>query len=370
MAVVAILAGYAPSLINFRGHLIKDLIARQACVYAIAPDMDTETASVLIGYGARPIRCGFDRVGLNAIKDLVNLIRLALVLYKIRCDLFVGYTVKPVVFGTIAAKMSGVRDVYALITGLGYSFFGESKKQKIIGCVARLIYKIALHFCSGVIFQNPDDLIEFKLRSLLSHERVTVVNGSGVDLDRFSPVGIPDTGFRFLMIARLYREKGICEYLRAAEKIKSIYPGVKIRLVGRIDGNPNSIDPNFLIRFIDNEVIEYFEGSKDVREHIKESTVLVHPSYREGVPRVVLEAMAMARPIITTDAPGCRETVQHGVNGFLINIRDSTALVNVMARMIEEPQILESMGRKSREIAEERFNVHSVNCNIIKFLKI
>jgi glycosyltransferase involved in cell wall biosynthesis len=370
MAVIAILAGYAPSLINFRGQLIKDLIHRHSCVYAIAPDMDSETASVLIDYGARPISCGFDRVGLNPINDLVNLIRLTVVLHEIRCDLFIGYTIKPVVFGTIAAKISGIRNVYALITGLGYSFFGETKKQKLIGCVARMMYKLALRFCSGVIFQNRDDLLEFQSRSLLDHDKVTVVNGSGVDLDWFSPVRIPDTGIRFLMIARLYREKGVFEYLRAAEVIKSSYPGVKIRLVGRIDGNPNSIDTKILTHLIDNEVLEYFEDSKDVREHIKESTVLVHPSYREGVPRVVLEAMAMGRPIITTDAPGCRETVQHGVNGFLIKIRDSNALVNMMTRMIEEPQILALMGRRSREIAEARFNVHSVNHKIIEFLGI
>jgi glycosyltransferase involved in cell wall biosynthesis len=370
MIVVAILAGYAPSLVNFRGQLIKDLISRQFCVYAIAPDMDGETASVLSDYGARPIKCGFNRVGLNPIRDVVDLFCLAKVLRSIECEVFLGYTIKPVVFGSLSAKIAGVKSIYALITGLGYSFFGNSAKQRLIGVVARRLYKVALKQCRGAIFQNRDDLLEFQSLSLIAGRRVTVVNGSGVDLNWFRVAQFPAAETRFLMIARLYKEKGVLEYLAAAEVIKAIYPEVKIRLVGRIDGNPNSIDKKLLKKFIGGGVIEYFEESHDVREHISDSTVLVHPSYREGVPRVVLEAMAMGRPVITTDAPGCRETVEHGLNGFLVNVRDSNGLVKYMRKFIHEPEIVLSMGNVSRKMVEKKFDVHHVNQAMIKFLEL
>jgi glycosyltransferase involved in cell wall biosynthesis len=194
----------------------------------------------------------------------------------------------------------------------------------------------------------------------------TVVNGSGVDLDEYSFRANKEKQPSFLMIARLLGDKGVREYVRAASLIHSSNPGIRFKLIGWIDENPDCIKQHELDEWINSGHIEYLGRLNDVRSSIEESSVYVLPSHREGTPRTVLEAMAMGRPIITTDTPGCRETVIEGENGFLVPVNSVDALVEAMQRFIDNPKLAVEMGRRSREIAEEKYDVHKVNAVMLR----
>jgi glycosyltransferase involved in cell wall biosynthesis len=368
MARVAILGGDAGSLVNFRGDLIRDLVREKHIVFAIAPNMDSVTGLKISSFGAYPINCGFKRASTNPFGDFVSFIKLAKWLARNKCDIFVGYTIKPATFGVLAARWMGVGRVFAMITGLGYAFVGSSLKQVMVGFFVRRLYKISLLFANGVMFQNRDDLNLFQTLGILQHRRTVVIDGSGVNLDwfRYEPIVIDP--IRFLMIGRLYREKGIYEYIEAVKIVKTIHPDVCFRLIGAPDANPNSLSKSDVENLLKGCIIEYLEHSDDVREHIRVSSVYVLPSYREGVPRSTLEAMAMGRPIITTDSPGCRETVVDGENGLLVAARDSRSLATAMLSLINKRCDLGKMGRKSREIVEHRFDVRLVNASIKRFV--
>jgi glycosyltransferase involved in cell wall biosynthesis len=198
-----------------------------------------------------------------------------------------------------------------------------------------------------------------------------MINGSGVDLGAFRPAALPQGDVSFLLIARLLKDKGIREYVEAARQVRAQYPRTSFHLVGRLDqGNPAGISARELHDWQTEGVVEYLGRLDDVRPAITATSVYVLPSYREGTPRTVLEAMAMGRPIVTTDAPGCRETVRHGVNGYLVPVRDADALAQAMARFVEEPGLIAAMGRESRRIAEEKYDVHKVNRVILQAMRL
>ncbi len=332
--------------------------------------MDSQTSELLLNCGAKPMKIGFERVGLNPISDLIAFLRLIIVLRNHGYDYFFGYTVKPVIYGSAAALFAGVKNIYSLITGLGYAFVGRSLRQRFVGKIIKFLYRLSLQGCDGVLFQNRDDLADFKRMGLIDKQKVCVVNGSGVDIDWYKLVDLPTLPVRFLMIARLYREKGVSEFISAAKNIKALYPEVKFRLVGEPDGNPNSYNMLEVKGWVEQGLIEYFRNSNDVREHIKDSRVFVLPSYREGVPRSVLEAMAMGRPIITCNSPGCRETVVDGENGYLVPTKDEKTLTLSMIKMISEPERHAKMGLKSRKYVGEKFDVRNVTETMLKFMGI
>jgi glycosyltransferase involved in cell wall biosynthesis len=276
-----------------------------------------------------------------------------------------SYTIKPVIYGTLAAWLAGVPHRFALITGLGYAFQGCGQRSRLQALVQRL-YGLALARAQRVFFQNHDDLALFQERGILNpHTQVCVVNGSGVDLDSFAVRPLPAAALagsvRFLFIGRLLGDKGVREYAQAARLLKRSHPQVQCALVGWVDSNPNAITQAELDGWIADGSIEFLGRLADVRPAIEACSVYVLPSYREGTPRTVLEAMAMGRPIVTTDAPGCRETVIDGENGFLVPVQDAVALAQAMARFIDEPALQTSMGIRSRLIAEVKYDVHKVN---------
>jgi glycosyltransferase involved in cell wall biosynthesis len=228
------------------------------------------------------------------------------------------------------------------------------------------MYALALSRTKVVFFQNSDDAVLFhKLGLLGTQNKVCVVNGSGVDIHQyaFSPIPLGRTGpaTTFLLIARLLGDKGVREYIEAARRIKAHCPETVFRLVGWIDENPDAIREQELNDWVSEGVVEYLGRLSDVRPAIADCTVYVLPSYREGTPRTVLEAMAMGRPIITTDAPGCRETTVEGENGFLVPVKDVDKLAEVMLRFVHQPELASRMGARSRHIAEEKYDVNKVN---------
>jgi glycosyltransferase involved in cell wall biosynthesis len=281
-----------------------------------------------------------------------------------------GYTIKPVIYGSIAAWLAGVPHRFALITGLGYAFQGDGQRSRLQTLVQSL-YSLALARVGKVFFQNPDDEALFRQRNILKKSaRSVVVNGSGVDVGSFALMHLPSGPPRFLLIARLLGDKGVREYASAANAIRANHPEVRFALVGWIDENPDSISQSELDTWVAEGTLEYLGRMADVRPAIADSTVYVLPSYREGTPRTVLEAMAMGRAIITTDAPGCRETVVEGENGLLVSVKSVDGLVHAMLKFVKDPGLASRMGTRARQIAEEKYDVHKVNAVMLREMGI
>jgi len=246
-----------------------------------------------------------------------------------------------------------------MITGLGFTFGEVAMRAAWARRVARVLYRVAMKCASVAVFQNPDDRDEFRRLGFLGPDAGHVVNGSGVELDKFEPAPYPGRG-NFLLIARLLIDKGLREYVDAARLLRDKYPESRCRIVGWIDDNPASINQVELDSWVASGHIEYLGRLDDVRPAMADADVYVLPSYREGTPRTVLEAMAMGRPVVTTDVPGCRQTVVDGVNGYLVPARDAIALAAAMQRFLDNPGLIAGMGRESRRLAEERFGAESV----------
>lgn len=310
------------------------------------------------------------RTGMNPVSDIGLVVALYRLMRKLRPNKVLSYTIKPVIYGTLAAWLAKVPRRFALVTGLGYAFTGD--RRGIVKRIITLLYRFALGCASKVFFQNPDDERHFReVGILLASVPSVVVNGSGVDVDAYAfKVVADDAPPVFLMIGRLLGDKGVREYAKAARVVKSTHPSARFLLVGWIDSNPDAIAQAELDDWIGSGTIDFLGKLEDVRHVIGEASVYVLPSYREGTPRTVLEAMAMGRPIITTDAPGCRETVVEGDNGFLVPVRSVEALAAAMARFIEDPTLAGRMGRRSRRIAEDKYDVHKVNAVMLREMGI
>jgi glycosyltransferase involved in cell wall biosynthesis len=308
-----------------------------------------------------------DRTGTNPVADARTLLGVWRLMLRVRPSHVLAYTVKPVVYGLLAARLAGVPHRFALITGLGYAFADDvGGSPGHVHHVVRHLYSASLRGAEVVFFQNPDDQALFRSEGILSPAAPsTVVNGSGVDLDDFRVAALP-AGIRFLLIARLLAAKGVREYGEAARKVREHHPDVECALVGWIDDNPDSIDPAELDAWVAEGVIRYLGRMSDVRPAIAACSAYVLPSYSEGTPRSILEAMAVGRAIITTDAPGCRETVVDGENGFLVPVRSARALAAAMERLIAEPDLACRMGRRSRQIAEDKYDVREVNAVMLQ----
>lgn len=366
-----IIASYPGSILRFRGALIRKLHEEGFEIHVAAPEFNNypEEVRALKGLGYILHDMPMQRTGTNPLKDAATLSALYLMIKKVKPSHFMGYTIKPVIYGTLAAWVARVPNRYALITGLGYAFqqVEEAGKPTKLQRLIHQLYKHALSKTSKVFFQNPDDLELFKQLRLITPDIPTaVVNGSGVDVSEYSvhsfPVSEDNTlEPRFLLIARLLGDKGVREYAQAAKLIKIKYPQAQFDLVGWIDANPDSIEQKELDQWVDEGVINFWGKLADVKPAIAASSIYVLPSYREGTPRTVLEAMAMGRPIITTDAPGCRETVTNEVNGFLVPVKSVDRLVEAMQKFILDPSLIKMMGKASRQIAENKFDVHAVN---------
>ena len=252
-----------------------------------------------------------------------------------------------------------------MVAGLGSVYRGSGIKNKMVRFVMSTLYKSAFKRCKKIFFQNNDDRKMLVEAGLLKDEQIVMIHGSGVNLENFSVVPLPEKP-TFLYIGRLIKDKGVGEYLAACREIKRMY-GEKVRclLVGPYDSNPSALKPEELEPLVKAGIVEYYGEQSDVRPYIEQTSVYVLPSYHEGTPKTVLENMAMGRAIITTDAPGCRETVVQGKNGYLVEVKNVCAVVDKMKYLIEHPKVVESMAVESRKMAEELFDVNKVNDTIL-----
>lgn len=366
-----LIAGFPDSVWAFRGPFIEALQDCGLEVHLAAPDLadGTNLRASLEAKGLFVHSIPLLRTGTNPWVDLKTLGALWLLMRRIRPAYAMGYTVKPVIYGSIAGWLAGVQQRFALITGLGYAFQGEGQRGALRHLVQSL-YAIALKRTKKVFFQNPDDEALFRSRGLLKVDLPSVVlNGSGVDVATFDVVPLPAQPV-FLLIARLLGDKGVREYAEAARAIRALRPDAKFLLVGWIDHNPDAIRQAELDEWIRDEAVVFLGRMADVRPAIAQASVYVLPSYREGTPRTVLEAMAMGRAIITTDAPGCRETVVDGLNGLLVPVGEVPPLVAAMRRFLDNPAMSASMGLESRKLAVAKFDVRRVNSVMLKEMEI
>lgn len=387
---IAVVAGYAPSLINFRAPLLRALTARGHEVVALAPaetlsgagsSFAGDTRARLAELGIELLSYPLRRGGVDPLADARTLTALRGLFSRIRPELVIPYTIKPVIYGSLAARFAGNIPVASLITGLGYAFGDADPDQalplgrRVLMDVVVRLYRAALAGNRVVFFQNPDDRDLFRRLGITRQDqRVCVVNGSGVDLAHFSPAppvlaheltGAPI----FLCMARLLWAKGVGVYVEACRMLKQRHPQAVCRLLGAPDDGPDGVPPEMLERWREDRVVEILDPVADVRPHLAQASVFVLPThYREGTPRSVLEAMAMARPVITTDMPGCRQTVEEGVTGLLVPPFEPGALMRAMARFVEDPGLIAPMGAAGRRLAEEQFGADEVALAMLRAL--
>lgn len=372
---VAVIGTVASSIIGFRRDFINSLIAQGHQVYAFAVDYTDETRHKVVELGAVPIEYLFNRTGINPVHDVFNTLRLAKQLKAIKPDMVFSYFSKPVIFGTLAAKLAGVERRVAMLEGLGFIFTdqpeGLSRKTRLLRQIQVLLYRLSFSLLEKIIFLNPDDPKDLVVKYNLKVKRVEVLGGIGLDLAQY-PYVKPDVEcISFLFVGRLLKEKGINEFVTAAKIVKQQYPQMIFSILGGLDeGNPGGLKATELNQLNDSGVIDYSGHVTNVAERIARCSVFVLPSYREGVPRSTQEAMAIGRPVITTDVPGCRETIIDGVNGFMVPPWQPQALADKMIYFIEHPEHIETMGLESYKLAQEKFDAAKVNRKLLKLLEL
>lgn len=382
MKHICIIGSSAKSFYLFRKSLIRDFVVDGWMVSCIAPDFD----------GSSKSRIGIDSVALysirynpgslNPIMDVSGIFCLFMLLNKIKPCTVISFGAKAVVYGSIVSSLCPVSRHFALIEGLGRGFggFDESKPMRsaMTFFLKKFSYRVATSLSYGVFFLNSDDMDTFKVERMLEHNRAAVLGGIGVDLSYWAPSTDSVVLFRrpkkgevtFLFSGRLLVEKGIIEYINVAYKVKNQWAGCRFVVLGDNNSVDCSPDVRKLIDLaVTDRVIEHFGFVDDVKYFLAEADVFVHPSfYREGVPRSCQEAMAFGLPIITSDTPGNREVVVDQVNGFFIAGKDVDSLFHAVIRFIEEPSLIESMGRESRRLAAEYFDERVFNALLIRYV--
>ncbi len=371
---IALIGTQGSSILGFRRPLVERLLAQGHEVHAFASQFSDEQMASVRAMGAIPVRFRMNRTGTNPLTDIADCLRLARELRRLSLDLVFCYFAKPVIFGTLAAVMAGVRRRYGMLEGLGYYFTdhpgGVGRRHRLIRATQLALFRVALPRLTGLVVLNEDDRRLLVVDHAIPIRRVDVLGGIGVDLTEFPFSPQPGDPFRFLFMGRLLREKGIDLFLAAAETVKQRHPEVEFHVIGWLDpGNPGGVDVARLQRLHDERVIHYHGVVGNVPDHLRQTSVFVLPSfYREGVPRSTQEAMAVGRAVITTDSTGCRDTVVPGVNGLLIPPHDTQALIRAMETLIDDRQKVAEMGRMSRLLAEQRFDDAKVTARLLTFL--
>lgn len=361
---LAIVASFAPSLINFRFQLLSDIRAAGHQVLCLAPDFDAAIVETLRSAGLETAPLPLQRTGLNPLADVETVKKLTGTLRDFQPDVVTGYTPKAAIYSAIAGAAAQVPRRVPMITGLGYAFL-KSWSPKIIAVrqATKALYRRAFRASTGAIFQNKDDLTTLRALGLVPRDLpLTIVGGSGVDMEKFAQAPLPplgEAGPTFLLIARLVRYKGIFEYCKAARMLHEKGRKARYVLVGPGEGGPAGFSAAELARYSD--IVTYLGPKDDVRPFIRDAHVYVLPSYGEGMPRTSLEALAIGRPIVTTDVNGCRDTIDDGVNGFMVPVRDAAALAQAMEKFIADPALIAPMAEASRRKGEREYDVRVVN---------
>jgi glycosyltransferase involved in cell wall biosynthesis len=368
---ILVLSSLDHSLINFRGDFIKSLVKEGYEVYAGAPEFRKEKLKEVKDLGAIPVSYYLQRTGLNPFNDLKTIFNIKKIIQEHNIDLVYPYTVKPVIYGSIAANMNKT-PVISLITGLGFAFTGLTFKARTLQRLNEFLYKLSIRKNKIIIFQNSDDYQLFLDRKIISkNHKIGFVSGSGVNLEQFKTrVNENSTDvISFIIVARLIKEKGIALFIDAAQTLKAKYPKAEFHIIGAPENSPSAVKLEKLNMLHDEGIIIYHGLQHNIPEHLFKRDIFVLPTYyREGVPRSILEALSVGMPVITTNTPGCKETVINGKNGFLIKPQDLDELINAMEYFLVNKEKIKEMGINSRNYAKERFDVNLINKNLLDMI--
>jgi glycosyltransferase involved in cell wall biosynthesis len=362
---IALITNSVRGLLGFRKDLIKGLNEKGAIVLGFAPDILKNDIIKLKKFGVKPIKYLLKRSSVNPIFEVISIISLIKLIKKEKPGIVFCFQIKPTIYGSIAAILCRTEKIYVMIEGLGYLFTDNNLKTRIIRGITIGLFKIVITRVKKVFFLNQDDRKEFIKNRIIRPDKSIVLGGIGVDLDEWQYINKKESDISFIFIGRLLKAKGIMEFLRAAEIIKSRYPSTKFIVLGDVDSNPGSIKKEDILLYVKKGIIEW-PGFVDVKPWLSKNSVFVLPSYyREGIPRSTQEAMAMGCPVITTNSIGCRETVLDGINGFIIPPKNIEDLIKAMEKFIINPSLIKEMGKESRKIAEIRFDSKKINKKVI-----
>jgi len=385
MLKIALVSNTDFNLYNFRMGIIEGFLEKGYKVYIVCPY--GEYVEKLKNKGVKYSPIDVDRKGTNPIKDLKLLWQLYRIFRREKFDIVHNFTIKPNIYGNIAAKFAKVPIIINSVTGLGYVFAEKGLRNNVLKWIVVSLYKIVFGFSNKVIFQNMDDLELFKKYKIIDGNRSVLIKSSGINIEKFSPQNVDKAGieklynelcmsqhhppFIITLIARLIWHKGIREFVEAAKILKRKYPDVLFLLVGPIDtGNPTTVSNDYIKEAEKKGFIKYIGKRDDIREILYISDVVTLPSYyREGIPKVLLEAMSMGKPIVTTDATGCREVVEEGKNGFLVPVKNSKALAEAIERLIENKELRKRFGKYGREKVLREFDERIVIKKTMKVYK-
>ena len=357
---VAIVVGFGSSLVNFRGQLIRAIVAAGHEVWGLAPEDDPK------------IRAGVEGLGtsMNPMHDIRGTRALQAQLETLKPDVVLCATIRIASWGSVAAEKAGVPHRVAMVTGMGTAFTVEGAKGKLMTLFAKAIMKRGFRKVSQVIVQNPDDRQSLIDLGVIDPKRVAIVNGSGVDIKHFGLKPLPAGPPHVLLIARLLVEKGVREFVQAADTVHKTRPDVVFDLVGNIEDHSSGVSETEVQGWVASGSVEWHGHQEDVRSWLESCTVYAQPSYREGTPRTVLEALATGRPVVTTDTVGCRETIEDGVEGLLVPVKDSEGLAKAILELLNDPVRLEQMAKAARLRAETKYDVDLVNQDMMRLLKL
>jgi glycosyltransferase involved in cell wall biosynthesis len=357
-------ANSAWNILNFRMNLVRALAAEGLKPVALVPPGDGEAELRQAGLPVHTIPMSADDT--SPLSGFMLVVRYIQALRRVRPAAFLGFTPKPNIFGSIAASALKI-PVINNVTGLGTAFIHGG----VLGTLVPNLYRIALRRSHRVFFHNDEDRSLFLERGAVTKDRALVIPGSGVDLQRFTATPLPaeGDGLTFLFIGRLLREKGVGEFFEAARMVRTQAPAARFQILGSTDDGKRGVPAAEVDRWTVEGVVEYLGTARDVRPFIEAADCVVLPSYREGMPRVLLEAAAMGRPLIGADVPGCRQIVREGETGFLAEARSASGLAQKMLQLIQlEPAAREQMGRRAWQVVEAEFSEELVNRAYLKAL--
>uniref|UniRef100_A0A7C4JQ43 Glycosyltransferase family 1 protein n=1 Tax=Thermodesulfobacterium geofontis TaxID=1295609 RepID=A0A7C4JQ43_9BACT len=365
--IIVFSSNTAFSLYNFRLPLMLALKERGFDVITVAPEDDEYSKLLKEKVEFYSVK-NLDRKGKNPIKDLKLMAEYYSLFKSLKPDLVINFTIKPNIYGSIACGMLKIPSI-SVITGLGYAFINKGLLNRIV----RILYRIAFKFNKFIVFMNPDDMKE--LSQIAGENKSVLILSEGIDTEKFSPAICEKKEkdkFIFLFVGRFLKDKGILELVKAGGKLYEQNKNFEIWLLGSVDrGNPNSLSDEQIEDIKRLPFVKILPFTKDVRPIICDADCVILPSYyREGVPRVLLEAMSMEKPIITTDAPGCREVCIDGVNGFLVKPKDVGSLYSAMGKMIElKPGKLKEMGANGRKLVIEKYEISKIVNSYVKLIE-
>ncbi len=360
---VVFFAGRSSSLVQFNSELIESVVKNGHEAVCLAPD--DECRHKLEALGAEFVLIQFNRSSINPFKGIGVINKLKKFFKSNQFDAYYGFTAAPATYGVFAAKKAGIKHIFVAVTGAGKIV---QKRKGLLNVFLRFVlsnlYKASLKNCEKVFFLNYDNMEYFTKHKIVKEEQCVKIGGTGVNTSNFAEKPIPDKHY-FLFIGALLKFKGIMEYMDAARLVRKKHPEAEFHIVGGIDDRFSAITESELDEYVKDGSVIYDGFQSDVKPFLENCRYFVLPSYSEGIPTSVLEAMATKRPILTTIAPGCRETVEDGKNGFLVPIKDVEALSDKMIHFIDHPEEIEKMAEYSLELVREKFDVNVVNKVII-----